>query len=231
MNKVRVKLLAVTPDPLAVVYKAARTCYSAVGPLEIEAKSENDMIKLIEKVIAAGHLSVLEHISFSFAIDGVSRALTHQLVRHRIASYSQQSQRYVQFSGTKGEKKSTDFIIPPSIQQNRQAAEIFEQSINHTYAAYLQLTDLGIAAEDARFILPNASETKLIMTMNFRELLTVSKIRLCEKAQWEIKDLFVAIKKLVSTTEPFLGMQLNPKCFEHKRCTELTACGKYNWSS
>jgi len=229
MNEIRIKLLASTPDPITVVYQACRTCYSAVGPLEMDAKDQDKMISLIERIIGAGHHSVLEHISFSFAIDGVSRTLTHQLVRHRIASFSQQSQRYVEFSGEPGSKKSTDFITPPTIKENEQAFKIYQTQIDSLYQSYLELTKLGIPAEDARFILPNATETKLIMTMNFRELITVSKLRLCEKAQWEIKQLFKLIKAEVNSIDSFLGNQLNPKCFAIKRCTELTTCGKYNW--
>ena len=219
----KVKLLSYSPDAIRNIYISCRTCYSADGPLKIEVKSEEEMIKLITRVINSGHHSVLEHVSFTFGIEGVSRALTHQLVRHRIASYSQQSQRYVEYS--KGKKPN--FILPEAIDKDAKAKKIFDKTTESIYQAYLDLLDLGISAEDARSLLPNATETKLTMTMNYREIINVSKIRLCFKAQSEILKMFYEIKKEINKVYPFLAKYIKPKCHYLGYCDEKVPCGNY----
>lgn len=225
-----IEILSATPNPLEVIYKACRTCYSAVGPIRLKEKSIDEMISLIDGTIKSGHHSVLEHVSMTFAIEGVSRALTHQLVRHRLASFSQQSQRYVNYCKGK-ETTDVDFIVPKTIKKNTEALNEYQLLIEEIKRAYKKLIDIGIPAEDARYILPNATETKLIMTMNFRELFTVSSIRLCFRAQWEIVELFGKIKKEVFKIDEYLASKLQPKCQNLGYCNEDKSCGKYTFGS
>jgi thymidylate synthase (FAD) len=165
-----------------------------------------------------GHLSVMEHISLSFRIDGISRACSHQLVRFRIGtSFTQRSQRYTNES-------LLSIITPKTIQKNEKSLEVFERSVNHLHNAYLELLAAGIPKEDARFILPNATSTSLIMTMNFRELIHASGLRLCSKAQWEIQELFFSIKKEISSFSPFLSRYLQAKCVHNGFCCEAKPC-------
>jgi len=216
---VQVFLINYTREPLSVIYTAARTCYSAAQPNEIQAKevSPEKMRLLIKKVVASGHHSVLEHVSFTFAISGISRACSHQLVRHRIASYSQQSQRYVE--------PGDDVIIPPAIQKNELLCKEFKTLVKETKELYKKFVEEGISKEDARFILPNAVATNIVMTMNLRELMHASALRLCTKAQWEIRELFTKIKERVSEVDSFLANFLNPKCISLGYCPEEESCG------
>ncbi|MFY9272344.1 MAG: FAD-dependent thymidylate synthase, partial [Thermacetogeniaceae bacterium] len=155
----RVELIAYTPDPEATAAAAARLCYSDKGAADLkQGLSREEITKLINKLISMGHLSPLEHVSFTFAIEGVSRALSHQLVRHRIASYSQKSQRYV-------DENNFAYVIPPSIAAEPEAAKIFKQMMADLQEAYRSLSQM-VPREDARYILPNAAETKLVCTMN-----------------------------------------------------------------
>lgn len=218
----KVELIASTPKPIKVIYTAAKTCTSELTPQEIWQKSvsEENMIKFIEEILWSGHLSVTEHVSFTLAISGISRACSHQLVRSRLASFSQQSQRYIRFGETLG------YVIPNKIKKKRQKAlipylEIIEKS-RHTY---LQLLKQGILPEDARYLLPNATLTNLVVTMNFRELLYSASLRLCQQAQGEIRELFQEIKKVISTLEPFLAKKLVPKCQILGYCDEIKSCG------
>ena len=212
-----VKLISYTPDPLKTLYIAARTCYSSYKPEDIEATDEKKMEKLINEIIERGHLSILEHISFTFAISGVSRVLTHQLVRHRLASYSQQSQRYV--------KMKSDIVIPPSILKDKGAEELFNGGINKIYEIYRDLINLGIPKEDARFILPNAAKTNIVMTMNYREILHTASLRLCPRAQWEIRYLFAYIKWEIKKVSKFLASYIVPRCITLGYCPEKETCG------
>lgn len=224
----RVKLINYTPKALLTVFTAARTCYSPDFPTEIwrdieEGKVTGEKIyALIDTVIGSGHLSVLEHISFTFSIEGISRACSHQLVRHRIASYSQQSQRYVEIQGNQ-------FVRPPTIENNPEAREIFESVLEQVLESYRKLIELKIPAEDARFILPNATKTNLVMTMNFRELYNVCQIRLCNRAQWEIRELFWRIKYEISSIHELSGLaeHLQPRCVIFGFCPEHKSCGFY----
>src|SRR4051812_7359275 len=181
-----VALLQYTPDPEKTVALAARLCYSPAGIDELRDRmSASDIGSFLEKIMSLGHESVLEHASFTFGIDGISRVTSHQLVRHRVASYSQQSQRYV------SHKERFAVVTPPSIAANPELAEQFEAQVAALHAAYASLVEAGIPAEDARYLLPNATETKLILTMNARELLHFFAVRCCERAQWEIRDMAV----------------------------------------
>lgn len=215
----QVSLINYTKEPLLVIYTAARTCYSAVRPDEIQAKefSLKKMRSLIKKVVTSGHHSVLEHASFTFAISGISRACSHQLVRHRMASYSQQSQRYVE--------PGDDLVIPPSIQGNELLCKEFKSLVKEIKNLYGRLLKEDIPKEDARFILPNAVATNIVMTMNLRELMHASALRLCTKAQWEIRELFTKIKERVGQVDNFLANFLNPKCISLGYCPEEESCG------
>ncbi|MBN2405319.1 MAG: FAD-dependent thymidylate synthase, partial [Coriobacteriia bacterium] len=147
-----------------------------------------------------------EHASYTFAIDGVSRALTHQLVRHRLASYNQQSQRYVTYA------EDPDFIIPPSVADQPAALETFSAATDALFTAYRALLDAGVPAEDARYLLPNAMETKIVVTMNIRELLHFFELRCCKRAQWEIRELSLHMLDLAEKTAPYIFMDAGAAC-------------------
>ena len=173
-----VKLVRHTPEPERTVAMSARLCYSPIGAAQLEEKiSDEQAANLVRKLVSMGHLSTLEHVTFTFAIEGVSRVLTHQLVRHRIASYSQQSQRYV---------KEHDFetIVPASIASKPEAKAKFDKLMTEIQAMYDEFIALDIPAEDARYILPNATETKIVCTFNARSLLNFFSLRCCTRAQW-----------------------------------------------
>lgn len=216
-----VMLLEHTPNPDKVIARAANQCYSEgfTGDTYTIEKPSSDA-KLIEKVIAMGHTSVLEHASFTFAIEGISRACSHQLVRFRHASFSQQSQRYVQ--------GPFDFVFPQTIKDSK-LSEKFCFFMEHVDNLYNELIKEGVPAEDARFILPNASETKVVMTMNAREIYHACNLRECDHAQWEIKELFTNINTLVKPKAPITFAKLGPSCVTKGICTEGSrCCGKVN---
>lgn len=176
----KVKLLSCTKKPLETIYRAYRTCYSKDVPSKIKIKSTEEMERFIKEHIH--HESPLEHCSLTFSVEGVSRSLSHQLVRHRIASYSQQSQRYVNMG-------SPDYVVPDSIRMNAQALEFYSHMLGDITKHYNALVNLGIPKEDARYLLPNATTTNLVMTMNLREFRHFYAERSCKHAQWEIREL------------------------------------------
>ena len=186
---------------------AARLCYSpaSIGRLR-EQLDTSGIETLLDKIMSLGHHSVLEHASFTFGIEGISRVTTHQLVRHRIASFSQQSQRYV------SHKEEFTSIMPDSIADNSEARHIFAFMSETVHKAYAQLVDMGIPAEDARYILPNATETKIIMTMNARELLHFFALRCCQRAQWEIREMSVEMLRVVKKIAPVIFREAGPGC-------------------
>ena len=243
----RVELLAHTPDPVALIYAAFRQCYHAgfvadmwprllTGDIDVCAQS-----RFVADILESGHSSPIEHVSLSFAISGVSRALTHQLVRHRIASYSQQSQRYV-------DGNDFNYIVPPSIAQNPAALERFNACMAEIAAAYNDLSEIladrsarslpqnnaAIAKakekvrQDARFVLPQAAETRLVMTMNCRSLLNFFEERCCLRAQWEIRALANAMLKLAQSAVPVIFDTAGPKCVRLGYCPEgeQFTCGR-----
>jgi thymidylate synthase (FAD) len=219
--KLNVKLIAFTTSPEQIVASAIRQCYSAVGADEISKKIDPKKIdKLIKQVISSGHTSTIEHASFTFAIEGVSRAMTHQLVRHRIASYSHQSQRYVK-------EENLDFVIPPKIASNIEATKIFLKTIQDLEKEYKKLLALGIVAEDARYLLPNAAETKIVVTMNARALHNFFKERMCSRAQWEIRNLAIKMHSLVLSEAPSIFANSGPTCDTEEICWQGNlSCGK-----
>jgi thymidylate synthase (FAD) len=210
---------------LLPAYTAARVCYSARGlegiaPLEGGEPAMGTWLR--DKVLSRGHWSILEHLAFQFGIRGISRACSHQLVRHRIASYSQQSQRYVGKSGFR-------YIVPPSIAAVPDALARYRATMDDLTARYAELQELLAAAspdasrerinEDARFVLPNACETELVMTINGRQLIEMSRKRLCSHAQWEIRAMFEEIRTLVQAAVPVVFDNLGPDC-AWGRCAE-----------
>ncbi len=213
--ELKVTLLQHTPLPERAVASAGRLCYAPVSAAELkESMGDDEVRRLVRGLVRSGHLSALEHASFTFAIDGISRACSHQLVRHRLASYSQQSQRYVRFASDK------DFVIPPSIAASPEARAVFYEAMAHARAAYERLVEIGKAEgrgnesvyEDARFVLPNAAETKIVVTMNARELRHFFALRCCRRAQWEINRLAWAMRCLALTVAPLLFEETGPGC-------------------
>lgn len=216
----QVELLYHTPDPERAIATAARLCYAPVGAAELmEGMSDEQVRKVLKTVLEGGHFSTLEHASYTFAVDGVSRALTHQLVRHRLASYNQQSQRYVKFKG------GTPIVEPPSIAANPEAHELFTKAIDTSNEVYRALLDLGIDAEDSRYVFPNAAETKIVITMNARELMHFFSVRCCNRAQWEIRALAWKMLELARPTAPYVFATAGPSCV-YDRCHEgKMSCG------
>ena len=202
-----VRLLNHTPDPERAIAAAARLCYAPVGAAELtETMSDEAVRRVLKTIITSGHTSALEHASYTFAVDGVSRAMTHQLVRHRLASYNQQSQRYVTYAQTPA------FVTPPSVADDPAASEAFALATRAAFDAYRSLVDAGIPAEDARYLLPNAMETKIVITMNVRELLHFFELRCCKRAQWEIRELALGMLALAEPTAPYIFMDAGASC-------------------
>jgi len=217
----KVNIICHTPDPERAVAMAARLCYSAVGAAQLAEKMSADQVaKLVDKIVGMGHLSTFEHASFTFAAEGVSRVLTHQLVRHRIASYSQQSQRYVK-------EHDFEYIVPPSVAASPRAAARFAALMDEVRAAYDELISLGVHQEDARYVLANATETKIVVTMNARELLHFFELRCCSRAQWEIRRLAEAMLAECRKVAPRLFFKAGPTCVTKGVCGEgELSCGR-----
>lgn len=229
-TKLNVVLLKYTPDPEETVSHAAKLCYSSATIDKLKTKVEqNDQRKFIQKLISIGHVSPFEHISFTFGIEGISRACSHQLVRHRLASYSQQSQRYVG-AQSKKDKKDFNFIIPPSIKEAGRG-EWFSDRMNDLQQWYDEMVEfLGDSGEqvyeDARFVLPNAIETKIIITMNARELLHFFNVRCCNRAQWEIREMATEMLRIIKRLAPNIFFNAGPDCVSDKCHEGDMACGK-----
>ena len=260
----KVKIIAHTPEPDKVVAQAGKLCYSAVGVDEITQKlTEEEIARYVNMLASIGHESPLEHVSFTFAIEGISRVCTHQIVRHRIASYSQQSQRYVKL-------EQFEYIVPPAIENNPEAKRIFIEAMERDQKAYDELVDLLLedilidkhaadygscireilkenpdvapdrskvldlyaekffenyrkaekqAIEDARYVFPNACETKIVVTMNARSLLHFFNVRCCNRAQWEIREMATEMLKECKKIAPALFKKAGPDCV-YGKCGE-----------
>lgn len=234
----KVKLIEYTPNPEKIIAAAAKLCYSSIGIDEIMENVDNESTeKFLNMLMSYGHESPIEHISFTFGVEGVSRSLTHQLVRHRIASYSQQSQRYVKL-------KQFEYIIPREIEKDEKAKNIFVMAMEECQNAYNQLADIlknkyikeGLnalnaekkAIEDARYVFPNACETKIILTMNARSLMNFFKHRCCNRAQWEIRGLADEMLRQVKEVAPVLFKYAGPGCLKGICPEGKMACGKIN---
>lgn len=263
----KVKLIAHTPNPEEVVAQAAKLCYSHVGVDGIMEKLTPEKIeKFVDHLATIGHESPLEHVNFTFAIEGISRVTTHQLVRHRLASYSQQSQRYVKL-------EQFEYIIPPEIEKNKDAKKIFIETMERDQQAYDELVMLLIvdkidkkhpgwtkdkkylegynkyngdrtlvdifkeynkkeynalekeAIEDARYVFPNACETKIVVTMNARSLLHFFNVRCCNRAQWEIRAMADEMLKECKKVAPTLFKKAGPDCTFGKCGEGSMSCG------
>lgn len=240
----KVELIAHTPEPEKLVAAAAKLCYSKTGASGLMDRLSDDQVdNFLNVLMELGHDSPLEHMSFTFAIEEVSRVLTHQLVRHRMASYSQQSQRYVKLD-------QFEFVVPPAIKANDQALELYNKTMAADQKAYDELvailqsahlealTATGIdekkataqaekmAIEDARYVFPNACETKIVMTMNARSLINFFEHRCCERAQWEIRELADGMLKAVKGVAPTVFKSAGPKCLNGPCPEGRMSCGK-----
>lgn len=203
-----VQLLTHTPEPDKVAAAAARLCYSSSSIDRLLEQGSEERSALLTKILALGHYSVLEHASFTFGIEGVSRACSHQLVRHRIASFSQQSQRYV------SHKTPFAAVVPESIAAQAELLKRYHAFLDEAHQVYRELLDAGVPPEDARFVLPNAAETKLVMTMNARELLHFFGLRCCRRAQWEIRAMATEMLRLARQASPLLFADAGPGCLQ-----------------
>jgi len=203
-----VELISHTPEPDIIAAVAAMLTHSKSNFKELKEEDEEKLRKVLRIVIDMGHTSVVEHAYFTFAISGVSRALTHQLVRHRIASYSQQSQRYVE--------QEMRYVIPPSIA--KEFGKEYEEMMRKIWDFYERMKEKGIPIEDARYVLPNAAHTKIIVSMNARSLLNFFELRCCLHAQWEIRKLAWKMLKLVRQVAPTIFEKAGPPCKTRHEC-------------
>ena len=229
----KVELIAHTPNPEKAVACAAKLCYSACSIDEISDSLEAEKAaSFVEMLMKLGHQSPLEHITYTFAIEGVSRTLLAQLTRHRIASYSVQSQRYVKSAGT-------EYVIPPEIEKIPEAKAEFERMMLEDKKSYDNLTEILTkhygsddkktekkAIEDARYVLPNAWSTKLICTFNARSLLNFFSHRCCNRAQWEIRNLANKMFKLVYEVAPSVFENAGPSCLRGACSEGKMTCGE-----
>lgn len=240
----KVELLRYTPDGEKLIASAAKLCYSPVGISQMEEGLEEDKVKsFINLLMDLGHESPIEHVNFTFGVEGVSRTLSHQLVRHRIASYSQQSQRYVRLS-------QFEYVLPPNIEKNQKAKDLFIKAMTEDQKYYDEISDLLYndhfnkyilegtnektakqkaekdAIEDARYIFPNACETKIVFTMNTRSLLNFFKLRCCNRAQWEIRQLAIQMLIEVKKVYPILFKNAGPGCIRGACPEGNMTCGK-----
>jgi thymidylate synthase (FAD) len=208
-----VKLIGFTPNPEKIAAMAAKLTHSKVKPEHLEQTSETELQSILKHVMDLGHTSVIEHTCFTFAISDVSRSLTHQLVRHRIASYAQQSQRYVNLN-------EPNYVTPPKIVKNETLKKAYQETMDIIWKRYNQLLEMGIPAEDSRYVLPNATCTNIIVTMNARSLLNFFELRCCLHAQWEIRKLANHMLKEVKQIAPTIFERAGPPCKTRNVCPE-----------
>lgn len=243
-SKLKVKLLRYTPEGEKLVASAAKLCYSPVGIDKIEEHlDEGKVDSFLKMLMDLGHESPIEHVTFTFAVEGVSRVLTHQLVRHRIASYSQQSQRYVKLD-------QFNYCIPPEIGKNHKAKELFIKAMEEDQRYYNDITNILFedhfeklikngyddkearviaekkAIEDARYVFPNACETKIVFTMNARSLFNFFRLRCCNRAQWEIRELATEMLRQVKGVYPILFKNSGPSCLTGSCPEGKMTCGE-----
>ena len=242
----KVMLIAHTPEPEKIIATAAKLCYSSsdIGSLK-DGLTEEKTAEFVNMLASIGHESVMEHVSFTFGIEGISRACSHQLVRHRIASYSQKSQRYVNEDGF-------DFITPPEIEAVPEAKAEFDRTMEVLVESYHKIAEMLTekhtadfkaqgqdektaasnarkkANEDARFVLPNACETTIVVTMNVRSLFNFFEHRCCNRAQWEIKAVADEMLRLCREVAPNVFKNAGPSCIKEGKCPEgKMTCGKF----
>lgn len=242
--RAKVILLGTSYDPQRVVASAAKLCYSSSNIEDlVEKQSEEKTAAFIKMLVEMGHESPIEHASFTFGIENVSRALLAQITRHRIASFSVQSQRYVR-------NNQFEFVVPPRIENDPEALAIFEEHMAACQKSYDKLAEIlkknekkefltaGLSEEDAdkkaekavledaRFVLPNAAATKMIMTMNARSLMNFFAHRCCNRAQWEIRDLATQMLVLCKKAAPQLFCEAGPSCVSGPCREGKMSCGK-----
>ena len=218
----KVLLVAHTPDPDKLCAQAALVSKWPKGWSEfIDAWNDKTDLQHLIDALEKGHVSVIEHASFTFSLEGISRSCSHQVVRHRLASYTMQSQRYVELLNP------DIFVIPETILENEEARKLFTEQLKKLFSIYQTLINMGIPTEDARFILPNATKTNIIVTMNARELLHFFALRCCERTQWELRTVAWEMLTLVKKKAPLLFSKAGPSCVQLGYCPEgdLT-CGK-----
>ncbi|SHJ31482.1 FAD-dependent thymidylate synthase [Lutispora thermophila] len=241
----KVELIRYTPEPEKLVAAAAKLCYSKVGIDGIlEGLDESKTEKFLNMLMDLGHESPIEHVSFTFGVEGISRVLSHQLVRHRIGcSYSQQSQRYVKLD-------QFEYIIPPQIEENDEARQLFIDAMKRDQEVYDKLVEIlykenykkyieegktekqaaqmaeKVSIEDARYVFPNACETKIVFTMSARALLNFFRMRCCERAQWEIREMATEMLKKVREVAPILFKNAGPGCLNGPCPEGNMSCGK-----
>ena len=208
-----VKLIGFTPNPEKLPAMAAKLTHDITKPEELDKSSDKELNAILEHVMNLGHTSVIEHTSFTFAISDVSRSLTHQLVRHRIASYAQQSQRYVNLN-------EPNYITPPKIANNNEMKKAYDETMKNIWKEYNKLLEMDIPAEDSRYVLPNAACTNIIVTMNARSLLNFFELRCCQHAQWEIRQLANKMLKQVKEVAPTIFKKAGPTCKSKGICPE-----------
>jgi thymidylate synthase (FAD) len=218
----KVELLAYTPNADAICAAAGNSCYSSKPASEIMGGIDSE--RILSKVVGMGHHSVVEHATFTFSVEGVSRALTHQLVRHRIASFSQQSQRYVSL-------KDPSYVRPHTVENNPDASKIFDETMDRIWEAYRALEEMGVPAEDARYLLPNGCTTNIVVTMNARELLHFFSLRCCGRAQWEIREMAEKMLALCVEVSPAIFSDAGPPCMRGPCPEGKLSCGKPRRSS
>ena len=212
----RVKLVAFTPNPEKVAAAAAQTSFKEEGPIELFDKTTKEKAeKILRRVIGYGHVSVIEHASFTFAVQGVSRSLTHQLVRHRLASYTQQSQRYVKVDASKD-----DWYVIPKTCDTVEKQQKFKERMKEIAKWYGDAIADGMPPEDARFYLPNAAKTNITLSMNARTLLHFFKLRCCARAQWEIRQMADEMLKQAKRVAPTIFENAGPNCVQLRYCPE-----------
>lgn len=240
----KVELLEHTPNPERVIASAAKLCYSAADVDDLlEAMTPEKTESFINMLMGLGHESPFEHASFTFAVEGVSRSLLAQVTRHRIASFSVQSQRYVG-------KENFEYIMPPAVAANGEAKKLFLEAMEQDRETYKKLHDLlekdafdamvasgadektaardadKKANEDARYVLSNACDTKIIMTMNVRELYHFFALRTCERAQWEIRNMATEMLRICKQVSPVLFAKAGPACVRGNCAEGAKSCGK-----
>lgn len=211
-----VRLLAHTPDADRICAAAAHSCYSEDSAADL--LETVDSAKMLRHVIGMGHHSVIEHAVFTFSVEGVSRALTHQLVRHRIASFSQQSQRYVRLS-------EPTYVVPETVKRDPEAMKVYEETMDGIWDSYSKLIGMGIPAEDARYVLPNGCTTNITITMNARELLHFFSMRCCNRAQWEIREMADEMLRLCKEVSPVIFSDAGPACIRGPCPEGKKTCG------
>lgn len=232
----KVKLLEYTPNAEKLIASAAKLCYSSSGIEDLQNNLDKEKVdKFLNMLMSYGHESPIEHVSFTFGIEGVSRSLTHQLVRHRIGSYSQQSQRYVRLD-------QFEYVIPPSVEKDEEAKKIYIETMKNCQKSYDNIANIlkekyiddGLRAmdaekkaiEDARYVFPNACTSKIIVTMNARSLMNFFRHRCCNRAQWEIRELAEIMLFEVKEVVPTLFKYCGPGCVNGPCPEGKMSCGK-----